>query len=142
MVKIRRFAAVGLLQLALLAQPAVAGSSGTQFTIRITVLPAGEHCTTSTSAGPHGLVLLKVVCPSGTFVTADGVPVLAGPMAYKFRYYIDRASGDLSTLLPPEADSDAPPSVAPERQQVASVTSFEEVSNSTTHNLHELLISF
>lgn len=140
--KIRRLAAAGFMQFLLAGLPASAASSGVQFAIRITVLPPGEQCTTSSSSGPHGVVLVKVVCPSGTYVAADGVPVVTGPQAYQFRYYMDRASGELVTTMAPEAESDAPPGVAPETQQVATVASFDEVPNSTTHNLHELLISF
>ncbi|HEY8050437.1 MAG TPA: hypothetical protein VIE63_14780 [Ramlibacter sp.] len=137
----RRLAAVTLVVLA--AQSAGAATTSAGFAVRITIVPPGEQCTTSTSVGPQGIVIVKVVCPSGTYVTADGVPVLTGPSAYKFRYYIDRASGEMATTAEPEAISDAHgQGVAPESQQVASVASFDEVPNSATHNLHELLISF
>jgi hypothetical protein len=118
-----------------------AGTTSGRLAVRITVLPRGEQCTTSTALSPRGILLVKVVCPSGTYVAADGVPVLYGPTAYKFRYYLNPQPSELSTKTWFARSSD-PTSVARQTQELASVEAFDEVPNSAAHNRYELLISF
>ena len=127
---------LGLMLAASLAAAAAWSATATsQFSVRVVV--GQEKCTSETVSRPTTAVV-QVVCSSSNFVSI--APLRGGSLsgfsgsAFRSALAPAQASSGFATIATPEGTS--------ADGAVGTVTSFHLVTNSTTDNLYELLISF